>query len=773
MKTFYLTLFTFFSLCGNIAAQLLNDSFTDGNFTSSPSWNGDTIAWRVNEHLRLNTKDATVSQEVYLSTPLPNSKSAKWEFLLQMNFDPSAANRFKIYLFSDRPGLKGPLKGYYLQVGESGTEDGFDLYRQDSLSVTRIFKGPAVQRPSPDTLNCRFSIHRDSRGNWKISADPTGGRTFISYGTVRDTRHEPGGHFGLLAAYTPTRSGRFFFDELLITDPGPGPVIPPPLVEWGSLLITEVFPDPGPPAGDLPEAEFFELYNASDTVIHLAGWTWRDKHTTAGFGRDSIAPGEYLIICEEENLEAFSVYGHAAGLSPFPSLNNTGDRLQLSAPQGKLIDTLSYSDQWYRDPLKEKGGFTLERIAFSLPCFQEANWGASVSPAGGTPGAASSLSDSISSSHFAFVDMIIQDSLTLEVNFNTFPEPVSALRASNYRMNNGAVVKTIQFTEDRQGVVLFLEETLRRGSLYRLTMTGLHDCYGNQLEISEKEFLLPQLAEPGDVIINEILFNPRPGGADFVEIYNRSDKILDLKDFGLASHPRNDSLNKVIPVTAGTRLIYPGQYCLLSKYPERVKAQHFTKAPETFLSMDRFPAYNNENGSCVLISRGRPIDRFDYRENMHFQLLREPEGISLEKVHFDPPAARPGIFRSAAATAGYATPGYRNSQFIQAGSLSAVKLSNSLFTPDNDGRNDRLLVSYRFPRPNSVASIRIFNANGFLIRHLAGNLLLGTEGTLAWDGSGDSGTPLKSGPYLVIMEVFSENGQVERFKKFCVLARRE
>src|SRR3546814_2643108 len=60
------------------------------------------------------------------------------------------------------------------------------------------------------------------------------------------------------------------------------------------------------------------------------------------------------------------------------------------------------------------------------------------------------------------------------------------------------------------------------------------DCYGNPLKHAEHEFLLPQLPEPGEVVINEILFNPVEGGADYVEIYNRSGKILDLKDLQLA-----------------------------------------------------------------------------------------------------------------------------------------------------------------------------------------------------------------------------------------------
>ncbi|HYH55251.1 MAG TPA: lamin tail domain-containing protein, partial [Anseongella sp.] len=346
MKTFCLILLSGLYLFQ--AAAQLNEHFTDGNFTHSPSWEGDTAAWRVDGQLRLNTRDTSVSQSVYLSTSAPNSKNAKWEFLLQMNFNPSPANRLKIYLSSDRPGLKGPLEGYYLQVGESGADDGYDLYRQDSLTSTRILEGPAVIRVSPDTLRVRLSIRRDEWGNWEIYADGSGGRQFALYGKVRDAVHPPGEHFGLLAEYTASRSAGFFFDDLGISSwiPDP-PFIPGP----GALIITEVLADPAPSAG-LPGTEFFELYNTTGTIIRLVGWTWQDAHGAAGFENDSIAPGGYLIVCPREDTAAFSGYGPAAGIHPFPSLNNTGDRLKLISPYGQLIDSLDYSDAWYRDAEK-------------------------------------------------------------------------------------------------------------------------------------------------------------------------------------------------------------------------------------------------------------------------------------------------------------------------------------------------------------------------------------------------------------------------------------
>src|SRR3546814_13798817 len=104
-----------------------------------------------------------------------------------------------------------------LQIGESGPEDGFDLYRQDSLAAVRILEGPAVNR-NPDTLRCRFHIQRDTSGAWEIRTDPSGGKNFRFYGFVRDNHYEIGGHLGLQARYTASRSGKFYLDDLRVTN---------------------------------------------------------------------------------------------------------------------------------------------------------------------------------------------------------------------------------------------------------------------------------------------------------------------------------------------------------------------------------------------------------------------------------------------------------------------------------------------------------------------------------------------------------------------------
>ncbi|HYH55168.1 MAG TPA: FlgD immunoglobulin-like domain containing protein, partial [Anseongella sp.] len=83
-----------------------------------------------------------------------------------------------------------------------------------------------------------------------------------------------------------------------------------------------------------------------------------------------------------------------------------------------------------------------------------------------------------------------------------------------------------------------------------------------------------------------------------------------------------------------------------------------------------------------------------------------------------------------------------------------------------------LQINYRFPENNLVASIRIFDLNGYMVKNLGNNRLLGTSGSFTWDGRDQSGAELRMGTYVVYMEVFSAKGWTAHFKEACVLARR-
>ncbi len=60
---------------------------------------------------------------------------------------------------------------------------------------------------------------------------------------------------------------------------------------------------------------------------------------------------------------------------------------------------------------------------------------------------------------------------------------------------------------------------------------------------------------------------------------------------------------------------------------------------------------------CSLTDRsGALSDHFAYREQMHFDLLKDKEGVSLERLSPDGASDDPRNWHSAASAVGYATP---------------------------------------------------------------------------------------------------------------------
>jgi gliding motility-associated-like protein len=168
------------------------------------------------------------------------------------------------------------------------------------------------------------------------------------------------------------------------------------------------------------------------------------------------------------------------------------------------------------------------------------------------------------------------------------------------------------------------------------------------------------------------------------------------------------------------------------------------------------------------------IDEFTYSENMHFQLLDNETGVSLERINFDKPTQDVNNWHSASEYVGFATPAYKNSQYsegVNSGEKPVV-VEPYMFSPNNDGIEDFANINYKFEKPGYVATIIVFDAKGRLVKQLANNLLLSTEGTIIWDGLYDNNNLAPAGTYLIYFKIFDLDGNISEYKIPVVSARR-
>jgi hypothetical protein len=458
------------------------------------------------------------------------------------------------------------------------------------------------------------------------------------------------------------------------------------------------------------------------------------------------------------------------------SLTNTGQTLTLKNPQGSTISTVSYTDGWYQDAAKKDGGWSLEQIDPNNPCAGMANWRASDDMNGGTPGKRNSVYASnadIEPPQVMRVSLIAND--TIQLYFNEPLDSTTMLNPLLYAIDHGIGTPTqvVPVAPDFMSVRLAFGTSIVSGVIYTVTVNNaIKDCVGNPFgPDNSARFALPEPAVANDIVINEILFDPNTGGVDYVEIYNRSNKVIDLKTMQLSQF---DTIVGV-PINANAisiqgYLIFPGDYLVLSENGNAVKSQYTTTNPEGFLDMANIPTMNITGGTVCLNIGFTVIDHFIYYADMQFPLLNVTKGVSLERIDFNRPTQDRTNWHSAAEAVGFGTPAYKNSQYNDAGTTdNAIEITPEIFSPDEDGYNDIVNINYHFDTPGFVANVTIYDSKGRLVKYLVRNELLGIKGTWSWDGINEDREKSRIGIYIIFTEVFDLSGKVKHYKKTCVL----
>jgi hypothetical protein len=540
------------------------------------------------------------------------------------------------------------------------------------------------------------------------------------------------------------------------------------------VVINEILADPDPVVA-LPDYEYVELHNRTAFPINLTNWKFITGTTVKLLPNVTIQADSFLVIT---SLSALPFYGPAiavVGLSSI-SLTNTGQTLTLETPQGGVVSTVSYTDQWYQDANKANGGWSLEQIDPNNPCSGMSNWRASTNVNGGTPGKKNSVNavnSDVTPPQVTRVSVITSDSI--QVYFNEPIDSTTMLSLSIYTIDNGIGVPTFLKTiaPDFKSVKLALATVLQTGIVYTITVNNtITDCVGNAIGLNNTaRFALPQQALPNDIVINELLADPKANGVDFVEIYNRSNKVIDLKTVSISQFDTvTNALISIKPITADGYLIFPKDYVVLSQNGDAIKSQYSTSNPNGFLDLPSMITMNISEGTVCLSTSTDIIDKFIYYGNMQFPLLNSSKGVSLERIDFERPTSDRSNWHSAAEAIGFATPAYKNSQYNDAGQTdNAIEITPEIFSPDEDGYNDIVNINYHFDTPGFLANIAIYDSKGRLVKQLVNNQLLGIKGTYSWDGINDLREKSHIGIYVVFVEVFDLSGKVKDYKKSCVL----
>ena len=533
-------------------------------------------------------------------------------------------------------------------------------------------------------------------------------------------------------------------------------------IAFNTIVVSEIMSKPSPVVG-LPDAKYVEIYNRSDNAVSLSGWKIALGSTTKALPSVIINAKSYLVLTSADNAFLFEDFENVVGVDGMPSFAQGGTTISLSDKNGNIVHTLTFSSSWHDDNFKAQGGYSLEMVDLNNPCEGEANWRSTLNSRGGTPGTQNSVNASNPDRTMPYPTdaEVVNDTVVVYFSEVVLPEMISTQNFSVEELGNPTFVKIIE--PQLTVVKMKFNAEIQRGKVYMLNIgENITDCSGNNVEVNTQiRFGIGVQAEYNDLAINELLFNPYSGSSDFVELYNRSNKVIDLKDLWISNTNDDGSVKDSYQITNISRLILPQEYCAFSTDIADLYNHYTIEHSENLYKVAKMPSMPDDKGTIIITGRAfDTIDIVSYNKSQHYKLLSSQDGVSLERINYDVPASDLSNWHSAAQDAGFATPGYVNSQFHEIGEIeSQISLSSEVFSPDNDGYEDQLVITYSLDVAGYSGTIAVYSTNGRLVQTLVNNRSLGSVGNIVWDGFDAQNRLCPAGIYIVYVELFNLEGK--------------
>lgn len=538
------------------------------------------------------------------------------------------------------------------------------------------------------------------------------------------------------------------------------------------VLINEIMANPNTSTG-MPNAEYIELYNRSTKPIQLKNWKIADASGFAVLPEYLLLPDSFLTLTSNTNAPFFS--NNVVGVTSFPSLSNDGELLVLYNAIGQVIHLVSYTSMWHENALKKSGGWSLEMIDAKNPCGLN-NWKSCINTNGGTPGKTNSVKDNNKdNSKPELLRAYTMDSTHLQVFFTESMDSTSFSNLSNYVFSPDNSVTNISSGDPAyQYLIAELNKPIAKDELYKIQINNLTDCAGNTLsENMVLDFGLPIQADSGNLVINEILFNPVSNGVDFVELYNNSFHTIDLNNLYVSHLDDLKNIDDTRLISTNAYMLLPNEYIVLSSNPELIKQQYYCLNKNAFINTPLTSMPDDVGNIAITTNSSKIIDAVFYDKSMHLSLLSDQNGVSLERINPSRSAMDKSNWTSAAASKGYATPTYKNSNYLNTEiAENTFELQPKTISPDGDGYQDVMNINYNFDEDGYIGTLTIFDASGRSVKSLFKNHIMGKTGTYTWNGTLNDGGRAPNGIYIFYLDVYTTGGKTKQYKTVGVVAQK-
>ncbi len=546
-----------------------------------------------------------------------------------------------------------------------------------------------------------------------------------------------------------------------------------------TVLVNEIM---YAPLGDEPE--WVEIYNASNDALNLKNWQISDASSKATITRDDfmVYPGEYVILSKDSTILNFYQITSKILTLPLPTLNNTGDAIVVYDHTGAKIDSVYYYNNW------GKTGFSIERIDFEESSTDSSNWSAPADSIRATPGKENSMKRKNFDLKISSVKIPQSLDYGEPLNIEITVQNVGLNQTNNFsiKISKGS---TLDSTETESILTQGFQIQLNKKDSTKINFEFSNLEPGENILIffvdfpqdenlkNNKSIKKINISYPANCItVNEIMFDPIPGYCEYIELFNRYDKPVNLKNWKFNDMRNQEGKANFITLTSSDFMLYPKEYLVITSDSTIYK---YLTSDDSFdfkvIILNKSLSLNNDFDDVVISDlTGKIIDSVRYSENWHSSIIPDKRGVSLEKTNPNLSSFERSSWTSSSSKSG-GTPGRRNTAFIelqQKPQEATISITPNPFSPDGDGFNDVCLISYTLPFNSGIINVKIFDSNGRPVKTLASNQFSNQVGNLVWDGTGDDGRILRLGIYIILFEATSENGEMFKQKSTVVLAKK-
>lgn len=712
----------------------------------------------------------------------PDEGVVKWSFKIRYATEPSSSNNWSVLLMSDSDSASllenNIMNGFVVGVNQSGYDDTLRILKVSGGNYSAIVNsGLNWQNDVAATEAVTIDVERSPSGEWSLKILRSDGN--LVKNSTGDNTGYFNGCFVVSYKYTSSRDRLLWLDDVYIDgvfhEDIDSPEVITVLPAAGDIIISEIMADPVP-AVSLPPVEYIEILHRSTDTFNLKDCFLSANGQHYPFPEKIFGPGTRMIICRAQDTSAFAKYGTVTGLASFPVLTDGGKILTINDNKGNLIHGLEYSSDWYGNDMKKEGGWSMEMTDTGYPFFTDGNWKASESGNGGTPGVVNSVSGKNPDRSFPGITNVFpDDSVSISLYLSETVFCLAGSKGTVY-IDGREAAGIIPSDFLNMTYTVNASEPLQKGKIYSLDLVDdIADFAGNTIEKSAYRFGLPETAREGDIVFNELLFNPLPGDPDYIELYNTSDKIIDASRLMLVSvSETTGDTSATVDLSSEKRCILPGEYYVITTGSRRVAEIYLQSDADRIFEISSLPSMPDDGGHLILYNRDLTlIDEVIYNEKMHYSLLDNYEGVSLEKVTLNSGSSDISNWHSASELSGWGTPGVMNSiSYGEPVADDIVALSATAISPDNDGNDDLLIINLKLTGNGNVVTVTVFDETGIFVKKLTDNSFTGSEASVVWDGTADDGRLVNTGIYIMLISVFDDTGKTHKWKKVCTVLRR-